>query len=63
VLSGCARQLRAGMGGPYALDFAAVLAMGQAQGADMALLAALLPTVERILLDQLTEDTPNDGTG
>lgn len=44
------------MGGPFALDFGAVLAMGQAQQADMHLLSQLLPPVERILLDRLTDD-------
>lgn len=56
MIAGCGRQLRAGMGGPFALDFSAVLAMGGAAGADMTLLAELLPAVERILLEQLTED-------
>lgn len=58
MISGCGRQLRAGMGGPFALDFGAVLAMGQAQGADMAMLADILPSVERILLDQMAEESP-----
>lgn len=62
MISGCARQLRAGMGAPYGLDFSAVLALGEAQNADMHLLAQVLPPIERILLDQLTEDNPDDVT-
>lgn len=62
MISGCGRQLRAGMGGAYGLDFGAVLALGAAQSADMPLLAQVLPPIERILLDQLTEDDPNDAT-
>ncbi|WP_176400282.1 DUF7697 family protein [Sphingobium sp. Z007] len=50
------------MSAPYALDFGAVLAMGSAQNADITLLAQVLPTIEHILLDQLTEDNPDDGT-
>jgi hypothetical protein len=48
------------MSAPYGLDFGAVLALGSAQNADMSLLGQVLPTIERILLDQLSED--NDGT-
>lgn len=62
VISGCGRQLRAGSGAPYGLDFGAVLALGAAQHADMPLLAQVLPPIERILLDQVTEDTPDDST-
>ncbi|WP_375178040.1 DUF7697 family protein [Sphingobium yanoikuyae] len=51
------------MGAPYGLDFSAVLALGEAQNADMRLLAQVLPPIERILLDQLTEDNPDDGPG
>lgn len=50
------------MGAPYGLDFSAVLALGEAQNADMHLLAQVLPPIERILLDQLTEDNPDDVT-
>ncbi|WP_171899267.1 DUF7697 family protein [Sphingobium sp. RAC03] len=53
--------MRAGFGRPFALDFGAVLAVGQAQRVDMALLADLLAPVERILLDQMTEEK-DDGT-
>lgn len=56
MIAGCGRQMRAGMGGPYALDFSAVLAMGTAAGADTALMADVLPAMERILLDQLSDD-------
>ncbi|WP_370169823.1 DUF7697 family protein [Sphingobium abikonense] len=62
MVSGCIRQLRAGMGAPYALDFGAVLSMGTAQGADMTMLAELLPSMERILLDKFSEEAPDDGT-
>ncbi|MFQ3894607.1 hypothetical protein [Sphingobium sp. R-7] len=48
------------MGAPYGLDFGAVLALGAAQHADMPLLAQVLPPIERILLDQLTEDRPDN---
>lgn len=62
MLAGCGRQLRAGMDRPYALDFGAVLSMGQAQGADMPMLAAVMPAIERVLLDKLNEDVPDNGT-
>lgn len=60
MIAGCGRQLRAGMGAPYGLDFGAVMALGAAQNADMPLLAQVLPPIERILLDQLTEDQPDN---
>lgn len=56
MVSGCARQLRAGLGAPYGLDFGAVLALGAAQRADMGLLSMVLPKIEKILLDQIAED-------
>lgn len=61
MIAGCGRQLRTGTGGPYGLDFGAVLALGNAQQADMTLLAQVLPPIERILLDQIAEETPDDG--
>ncbi|MBA4092254.1 MAG: hypothetical protein C0494_16915 [Sphingobium sp.] len=59
VIAGCGRQLRAGMGAPYGLDFGAALALGQARGVDMDLLAQALPHVEGILLDQMSTDDGN----
>jgi len=50
------------MGAPYGLDFGAVLALGAAQLADMPLLAQVLPPIERMLLDQLIEESPDDST-
>ncbi|WP_336974170.1 DUF7697 family protein [Sphingobium aromaticiconvertens] len=38
------------MGGPFALDFSAVLAVGGAQNADMKLLSDLLPQIEGLIL-------------
>lgn len=49
------------MGAPYGMDFGAVLALGAAQHVDLQLLGQVIPPIERILLDHLTEDTP-DGT-
>ncbi len=47
VVSRCGSQLRlAPMGGPIGLDFAAVLMMGAALGADAEMLAEVLPEVE-----------------
>jgi hypothetical protein len=56
VIAGCARQLRTTMSGVIGLDFGAVLAMGEHGGADMAMLASALPTVEHVLLDRLEDD-------
>jgi hypothetical protein len=50
------------MSAPYGLDFGAVLALGSAQNVDMVLLAQVLPPIERILLDQMTEDSPENGS-
>ncbi len=48
------------MGGPdnrpFALDFGAVMAMGQALGVDTALLADVLPTVEAVIVNRLAEE-------
>ncbi|MGW8204404.1 DUF7697 family protein [Sphingomonas bisphenolicum] len=44
---------------PFGLDFGAALALGQARGVDMDLLAQALPRVERILLDELSADDGN----
>lgn len=44
------------MGRPFALDFGAIMAVGVARGVDIALLAELLPTAERIVLGALCDD-------
>jgi hypothetical protein len=46
VLRRCRGQVRAGLGGPFALDFVACLALAAAQGAPMDLFAEILPHVE-----------------
>lgn len=47
----CAGQLRvAPMGGPFALDYGAVMQVGAAMGADAGLLADVLPAVEGFIL-------------
>jgi hypothetical protein len=51
VIRRCGGQVRAALGGPYALDFAAILAMGAAMGADTALLADLLPGIEPVIVN------------
>lgn len=48
------------MGGPFALDFSAVLATGAAQGADMKLLAELLPAIETVILKSVDEEGSAD---
>lgn len=45
-----AGQVRAVMGGVYALDFAAILALADAMGALSALLVDVLPEVEPIVI-------------
>lgn len=65
MLAGCGSQLRVGgLGQPFALDFGAVMLVGQARGADTALLAELLPATERAILQpggdsQDEEDLPD----
>lgn len=46
----CAGQVRAGMGGAYALDFGAILALAQAMGAANDMLVDLLPEIEPIIV-------------
>ena len=48
------------MAGPVGLDFGAVLAMGQALGADSRMLAELLPIAEGAALGAL-QGTGDDG--
>jgi hypothetical protein len=50
VLKRTAGQVRAVMGGVYALDFAAVLLLAEAMGALNSLLVELLPEVEPIIV-------------
>ncbi|MDR7232296.1 hypothetical protein J2X45_003402 [Caulobacter sp. BE264] len=44
------RQLRVGMSGPYALDFAAVLLSAQVLGLDLPLIAELLDELEPLII-------------
>ena len=44
-----------GGGQPFALDFAAVMTMGQALNVDMHLLADVLPAVEAVIVNRLAE--------
>lgn len=53
VIRASVRQLRMSEFGPIGLDFGAVLALGAAMGADAALLADLLPAMEKAALDRL----------
>lgn len=48
------------MGTAFALDYGAVMAVGAAQGADVELLAEVLPAVEKAVLDSLAEDGGGD---
>ena len=50
------------MGAPIGLDFGAVMTMGTARKVDLALLADVLPTVEPIIIDNLSGDQPDDFT-
>ena len=46
------------MGQPFALDFNAVMTMGSALGADLEMLADVLPAAEAAIIDNLA---PDDG--
>ena len=48
------------MGGPFALDFGAVMAVAAAIGADTALVAELLPDVENAILTGIAGDDDGD---
>jgi len=50
VIERCRGQVRGGMGGIYALDFGACLSLGAALGADLEMLAALLPHIEPLIV-------------
>lgn len=43
------------MGQPFALDFGAVMTMGQALDVDLQLLADVLPSVEAVIVNRLAE--------
>lgn len=60
-MSGLGGQLRVSMGRPFALDYGTALAMGQAVGADMGLLADVLPVVEVAILDREAGDEVDFG--
>jgi hypothetical protein len=48
------------MGQPFALDFNAVMAMGTALGADMELLADVLPAAEAAIIGNMVPDEALD---
>jgi hypothetical protein len=50
VIRRCAGQVRAVMGGVYAIDFAAILALADAMNAGSPLLADILPEIEPIVV-------------
>ena len=50
VIRRCAGQVRAVMGGVYAIDFGAVLALAEAMDASSPLLADILPEIEPIIV-------------
>ncbi|WP_173426225.1 DUF7697 family protein [Sphingomonas hengshuiensis] len=49
------------MGRPFALDYGAVLAVAEARGADKALIADVLPIVERAVIANLAGEGEGDG--
>lgn len=57
MLKRAAGQVRAGIGGVYALDFGAVLMLADAMGALNTLLAELLPEVEPIIVHAYGRDS------
>ncbi|AJP72268.1 hypothetical protein TS85_11415 [Sphingomonas hengshuiensis] len=62
MIADCGWQLRAGgMGRPFALDYGAVLAVAEARGADKALIADVLPIVERAVIANLAGEGEGDG--
>jgi len=48
------------MGAPIGLDFGAIMTMGTALKADLALLADVMPAVEPIIIDNLSGDAAID---
>jgi hypothetical protein len=61
VIKTCARQLRTGFAGAYALDFGAVLSMAEAMGAPLWMVAEVLPDVESALIAAMTKSSDSDG--
>jgi len=57
VLKRAAGQVRAGIGGVYALDFGAVLMLADAMGALNTLLVELLPEIEPIIVRAYGRDS------
>ncbi|ACK81230.1 MULTISPECIES: DUF7697 family protein [Methylorubrum] len=60
VIRRCGGQVRAAFAGPYALDYGAILMMADAMGAETALLADALPSVEPIIVKAYRENA-DDG--
>lgn len=60
VVRRCGGQVRSGFGGPYALDYGAILMMADAMGACTALLADVLPSVEPVIVKAYRENA-DDG--
>jgi hypothetical protein len=56
VIRRSAGQVRAVMGGVYAIDFGAVLALAQAMNASSTLLADILPEIEPIVVTAYGRD-------
>jgi hypothetical protein len=55
-LNYCDRQLRTGgTGQPFALDYGAVMAVGAALGADLEMLADVLPAAEAAIIGNLID--------
>jgi hypothetical protein len=48
------------MGAPIGLDFGAIITMGTALKADLALLADVMPAVEPIIIDNLSGQEPDN---
>jgi hypothetical protein len=57
VLKRATGQVRAGIGGVYALDFGAVLMLADAMGALNTLLVELLPEIEPIIVHAYGRDS------
>lgn len=57
MLKRTAGQVRAGIGGVYALDFGAVLMLAEAMGALNPLLVELLPEIEPIIVRAYARDS------
>jgi len=50
------------MGAPVGLDFGAIMTMGSHLKADLTLLANVMPSVEPIIIDNLSGQEPDDFT-